>query len=101
RSVDMILKSNAVLGNLAQLSQRKNLVTAAVGQDHPVPIHELMQTTEMFDHFNPWSDKQMISISQNNWRVQFPQFARTHRLHTSLRPNRHERRRLNRAVRRR
>src|SRR5438477_12885476 len=53
----------------------------------------------MFDHFNSGPDEQMVSVSQNNRRIQLAQFARTDRLHTSLRPDRHERRRLDRAVR--
>src|SRR5437763_1065665 len=101
RSVDVILKLNALLGNFSQLRQRKNLVTAAVGQNRPVPGHEFVETAEMFDHLNPRPDEEMISVSQNDRRVQFAQFARAHRLNTSLRPYRHERRCFNRAMRRR
>src|SRR6266513_1581449 len=100
-SIDVILKLNALLGNLSQFRQRKNLVTAAVGQNRPVPIHERMQTAQMFDHLNPRADEEMVSVSQNDRRVQLAQFARTDCLHASLRPYRHEGRCFNRAVRRR
>src|SRR2546421_12601191 len=52
----------------------------------------------MFDHFNARPDEQMVSVSQNNRRIQLAQFAWTYRLHTSLRAHRHEGRRFNRTV---
>src|SRR5216684_143633 len=49
RPVDVILKINAVLGDFAQLGERKDLVTAAIGQDWSIPIHEAMQSAKMPD----------------------------------------------------
>src|ERR1700730_3599093 len=95
----MILKMHAFLCDLAQLRQRKNLVAAAVGQDRAVPIHEFMQSTEMFNHIETWADKQVISVPENDLRVYFAQFAWTHRFHGTLRSHWHERRRVDRAVR--
>ena len=41
----------------------------------------------------------MIGVSQDNLRIEvLQQFARRHRLHRSLRPHRHEHRRLDRTV---
>jgi hypothetical protein len=42
RPIDVILKINAVLGDLAQFRERKNLVTAAIGEERSVPIHKAM-----------------------------------------------------------
>ena len=74
----MILKLHSVLCNLSQFRQRKNLVTATVGQDRSVPIHELMQAAEMFDYFDSRPDEQMIRIPENDLSVHFVQFAWTH-----------------------
>src|SRR2546423_568567 len=95
----MILKMDAFLRDLAQFRQRKNLVAAAVGQDRSVPIHEAMQAADRPDHLEPWPDEQMIRISENDLRFEFPQLARTHRLHAALGADGHERRRLDYTVR--
>src|SRR5256885_14945128 len=95
----MVLKLHALVCDLAQLRQRKNLVTAAVGQDRPVPHHEIMKAAKMFDYLEPGPNKQMISVSENDWSVQFAQLARTHRFNTSLGSDWHERRRLDCAMR--
>lgn len=38
--------------DLAQLRERENLITAAICQDRSIPIHELVQAAEMFDHID-------------------------------------------------
>ena len=50
RAVDVILKLDALLRDFSQLRQRKNLVTAAIGQDGSVPVHKVVQAAKMFDH---------------------------------------------------
>jgi len=97
----MILKMHAGFGDLSQFSKRENLIAAAVSQDRPVPIHEFVQTSEVFNHFNPWPDEQVIRIAKNDRHIQLVQFVRTDGFHAPLRSNRHERRRFNGSVRRR
>ena len=43
RPIEMILKMDALVRDLAQLREREDLVTAAIGQDRPIPVHEAMQ----------------------------------------------------------
>ena len=53
----------------------------------------------MSDDIESWPNEQMISISENDLRIQLAQLARTDRFHAALCPDRHERRRLDHAVR--
>src|SRR5204863_7937966 len=75
RSVEMILKSDALLGHLPQFRQGENLISAAVRQNRPGPIHELMKTAEVFDHFESWPDESVIGVAQDNLRFHVEQFA--------------------------
>ncbi len=86
----MILKRDAFLRDLPQLRQRENLVTSAVGQNRPIPIHELMEAAEMFDHVEPRPHEQVIGVAQDDLSFHFAQLARTHRFDAALRSNRHE-----------
>ena len=99
RTIDVVLKIDALFRDLAQLRQRENLVTAAVGQDRPIPIHEPMQSAEFSNHVEPRPNEQMIRVPENDLRLQLNQLARADRFHAPLRPHRHKRRRLDHAVR--
>ena len=48
----MILKMDALFRDLPQLRQRKNLITAAIGQNWSIPIHELVQSAEMLNNID-------------------------------------------------
>ncbi len=74
-SIDMILKTHSFLRDLSQFCQRKNLVTATVSQDRSVPAHEFVQPAEMFDHIEAGPNEEVISIAQNDLRLQLVQFA--------------------------
>ena len=47
RAIDMRLKARTILGDLAHGAETENLITAAVGQDRPRPIHESMQPAQL------------------------------------------------------
>src|SRR5213082_2870188 len=70
RPIDVILEMHALLRDLAQFRQRKNLVTAAVSQKRAIPIHKPMQSAKVPNHIESWSNEQMISISENDLRVE-------------------------------
>ena len=53
RPIDVILKFDAVLRDFAQFRERKNLKPAAVGQNRPIPIHELVQAAKMLNRIEP------------------------------------------------
>ena len=97
----MRLKFDAVLMNLAQFSQTKNLKAAAVRQNRPVPIRKLVQAARLLHQRLAGSEIQMIRVAKNNLRADFFQLQRTQRLHRALRAHRHEHRRENLTVIRR
>ncbi len=95
----MILKFNAVVGDFAQVRQRKNLVTAAIGQDRSVPIHEIVQAAEVFNHIQARPNEQVICVAENDLSIHLAQFAWSHSFHGALRPDWHKRRRIDHAMR--
>ena len=101
RAIEMILELNAVLRDLAQLGERENLVASAVGQERSVPVHEAMQTAKMPHYLHPWPNEKVVGVPENDLRLKLAQLARAHAFHRALRPDRHEGRRLDRAVCRR
>jgi len=97
----MVLKMGPLFRDLADLGEGKNLIAAAVGQDRPVPIHEPMQPAKVADHLHSWPNEKMVGVSENDLCAEFTQLPRADRLHCALRPDRHEGRRLDHAMRRR
>src|SRR5436190_11464756 len=89
---------HAFLGDLAQLGQRKNLVTSAVGKNWSIPIHEFVESAEIPDHIQSRPDKQMVRVAENDLRLDLSQLSRRHCLHRALGSHWQERRRLDRAV---
>ena len=71
----MILKMRAFLRDLANLRERENLVTAAIGQDRPVPVHEPMQPAEVPHHLHPRPNEKVIGVPENDLRLEFAQLA--------------------------
>src|SRR5204863_9645210 len=98
RPIHVVLEMHALLSDLAQLGQRKNLVTATIGENWSIPIHELMKSTEVPDDIDSRSHEQMIGISEDDLRSEFVKLMRTHGLHASLSSDRHEGRSLDRAM---
>src|SRR5205809_174073 len=86
----MILKVHALVRYLAQLRQRKNLITAAVRQNWHIPVHKFMQPPKVANDFKSWSHKQVVSIPEYDLRVEFAKLARADGFDASLRPDRHE-----------
>ncbi len=77
----MILKMHAFFRDLPQLRQRKNLITAAIGQNWSIPIHKPMQPAEVFNHIEPRPNEQVIRISENDLRIQLAQLPGTDCFH--------------------
>src|SRR5262249_34957301 len=49
RAVDVIWEFYAVFRDFAQLREGENLDPAAVGENWPIPAHEIVQAAEMLD----------------------------------------------------
>src|SRR5262249_58234433 len=65
-AVDVILEFYALLSDLAQLRQRENLEPATIGENWPIPAHEIVQADKMCDDVEPGPNEEMISVSENN-----------------------------------
>ena len=91
-AIEMVLEMGPLLRDTAQLRQGKNLETTAVGQNRTIPAHELVQAADLADDVEPRTHEKMVGIAEDDLRMELPQFARTHRLHRSLRADRHENR---------
>ena len=98
-AVDVILKFNALVRDLAQLRERKDLVPTAIRQNRSVPTHEFVEATQMPDRVEPGPDKQMVGVAKNDLRIHLAQLARTHALYRTLCAHRHECWRIDHAVR--
>ena len=62
----MILKVHSLLGNAAQLGKRKDLKPTAIGQNRPIPSHELVESTQLFDHLFTRTDMKVVGITQDD-----------------------------------
>ena len=63
-TVHMAVECDAFFRDLPQLRQRKNLESAAVGQDRSVPGHEFVQAAQVADQLVARTHVQMIRIGQ-------------------------------------
>ncbi len=98
RAVEMVLEADAVLRDFAQLREGEDLVAAAVGQDGAVPVHELVQPTEMPHRLHPRPHEKMVGVAEDDLRGQLPQLARADGFHAALRADGHEGGRLDYAM---
>src|ERR1051326_6878118 len=90
----MILKVRALFSYFPSLRERENLIAAAVGQDWAIPVHEAVQSAEMANDVESWPNEKVIGVAEDDLRLERVQFRRADSLHAALRPDRHERRRL-------
>ena len=95
----MRAERHALLGNLPKLAEAEYLKSAAVGQNPPIPVHELVKPTRLADKLHAGAQKQMIRIRQNNARTERFELVRRYRLDRRLRTHRHENRRRETPVR--
>ena len=101
RPVEVRLKRHAVVPDIAQLRERENLEPAAVGQDRSVPAHKTVQPTKVADQLAARPQVEMIGVAQDDLRTDLVQVCGRQRLHCALGADRHEDRRLDRAMARR
>ena len=52
RAVDMRAERHSLLGYLPKLAKAEHLKPAAVCQNSPIPVHELMQAASLADKFH-------------------------------------------------
>lgn len=75
----------------AQVTQRPDLETAGVGQDRPVPAHELVQTAQFFDDVCAGAQHQVVGVAEDNAGIDVVgEIGRGQALDRRLRADRHE-----------
>ena len=96
----MRLEFGALLGDLPALGEAEHLVAAAVGEDRMRPADEAVQPATPGNQLVARTQVQVIGVAEDDLRADLLEVAMPHRLDRSLRPDRHEGRRLHDAVRR-
>ena len=100
-AVHMAVEGNAFFRDLPKLRQRKDLESAAVGQNRFFPGHEFVQAAQVADQFVAGTHVQVVRVGQLDLAADRLQILRRERaLDGRLRADIHEHRRLHRTVRR-
>ena len=90
----MRAETHAFFFHLAQLAQAEDLETAGVGQQCPIPTHELVQPAQFAHQLVPRTQIEMVGIAQNDLRAQVFQNVLRHGFYGSGSADRHECRRV-------
>ena len=98
RAVKMGAEFDALRFDFANLCQAEDLETAAVGENWPGPVDELMQTARSLNDVQAGPDEEMIGIAENDLRAHLAQFAWIKGLDAALRADRHEHGRIDDAA---
>ena len=97
-AVEMAREGHALLGHLGQLGEAHHLIAAAVGQDRPLPAHELVQPAEPRHPLGAGAEHQMIGVAEDDVGAGRAHALRLHRLDRRGGADRHEGRRADLAA---
>ncbi len=100
RAVEVRAEADVLVGDRAPLRETHHLVAARVRQDRTAPPRELMQPSHPLHPRRGWAQGEMVRVRQHHLEPHPLQLFPRGRLDAPLRPHRHERGRLDRAVRR-
>src|SRR2546425_1253626 len=98
RAVQMGLKLDSFLAQLAERVQAEDLKSSAVGQYGVLPGHEPMQPAQLIDRREARPQVQVIGVAQDDRRPSFFEHLLRQRLDCPLRADGHEGRSIKRAV---
>jgi hypothetical protein len=98
RAVEVRAERHPVVVDRAHLAQADHLVAAGVGQDRPFPGHEVMKAAQPLNAFVAGSQVEVVGIGQDHLSAYLGQIVGIERLDRGVRANRHEHRRVDRAV---
>src|SRR5207248_858532 len=99
RAVQMRAEARAVFRDRPAIGKAEYLIAATVGQDRSGPADEAMQAAAAGDQIVAGAQVQMVCVAQQDLRAESLEIAMRDALDGPLRPDRHERRRLDVAVR--
>ena len=100
RAVEMRAETHALFVDRAARGKAEHLVAAAVGEDRPSPADEAVQAAAPRDEVVARPQVQVVGIAEQDLRADRFEIAVGDTLHRALRADRHERGRLDLAVRR-
>ena len=98
--VDVGPKHDLLFIQLPQSCQTENLKPATVCQNRPIPIHKPMQATEFRNDLGSGPQRQVVGIGEDFLNADLLQLIWREPLDRRQRPDRHERRSLDGAMRR-
>jgi hypothetical protein len=101
RPVEVAAERHAVVVDDPQVAERDDLEAARVGQDRPVPGHELVEAAETGDPLVAGSKVEVVRVRQDDRRAGRGDVVRVERLDGRVRADRHELGRLDDAMRQR
>ena len=96
----MRAKRHAFVRHFAQFAQAENLEAAGIGENRARPGHEFVQPAQLADQFMAGTQIEMIGIGKQDLHAEVFEILLRLALHRRGRAHRHERRRINHAVRR-
>ena len=98
-AVDVRAEPHALVPDVVEFSEGKDLESAAVGENGPVPIHEFVEPPCRPDELVPGAHVEVVGIREDDLRARLLQVARQHALDGRLRADGHVHGRFDIAVR--
>jgi hypothetical protein len=99
-AIEMRPELRAFFADHAPLGEAEHLEAAAVGEHRARPADKPVQAAAARDQVVAGTEKQVVGVAEDDLRAERLEIGVAHRLHRALRADRHERRRLDHAVRR-
>lgn len=97
-AVDMRTEHDPIFIDPSKIRKAEDLVPATICEDRPLPGCKPVQPACLFKNLASRSEIQMVSISQDNLGAEFNKFSWLDGLHSTLRSDGHENRRLDLAM---
>ena len=97
-SIDVRLERYSLFRNFCQPRQRKDLKSAAVGQNRPPPVHKSVKTVKLIDDLAARPEIEMICIAENDLSSGHQKLFWSQRFNRCLGAHRHKNRRIDPAT---
>jgi hypothetical protein len=98
-AVDVRTEDGGAVVDLEVGGEAEDLVTAAVGEDGPVPAHEAVQAAQLGDQLVARAQGEVVGVAEDDLHAGFFELLRGEALDGRLGADRHEHGRLDGAVR--
>lgn len=86
------------MSDFSKLAETEYLISAAVGENWFLPIHELMETAHLLHDIHSGTEIQMVRIPKNYLSTNLHQFTLLNRFYRPLCADGHKNRRFDNAV---